>query len=96
MTRSQKLVPCRRRHLNTAFYTFWELLKEPSAPKGVFKAAVDAQVISLEEEAELRLLIENRNLTSHAYNVDLAELIAKIIPKHYQVMQKIVTRLLTQ
>lgn len=82
---------------------FWKFLKQylevqlgmlpPAAPKGVFKAAVDAQVITPEEEVELRLLIENRNLTSHTYNIDLAEAVASFIPKHYLVMEKIVTRL---
>lgn len=82
---------------------FWNFLKQylevqlgmlpPAAPKGVFKAAVDAQVITPEEEVELRLLIENRNLTSHTYNIDLAEAVASFIPKHYLVMEKIVTRL---
>jgi nucleotidyltransferase substrate binding protein (TIGR01987 family) len=82
---------------------FWKLLKEyleeklgmmpPAAPKGVFKAAVDAQIISIEEEIELRLLIENRNLTSHTYNIDLAEAVAQLVPKHYKIMQAIAIRL---
>jgi len=82
---------------------FWKFLKEyleqkhgitpPASPKGVFKAALDLQVISAVEEEELRLLIENRNLTSHAYNIELAESIAKVIPDHYQVIQKILSRL---
>lgn len=84
---------------------FWKFLKEyleinlgmlpPAAPKGVFKAAVDAQIISPAEEVELRLLIENRNLTSHTYNIDLAEAVANFVPKHYLVMEKIVIRLNT-
>ena len=83
---------------------FWKFLREylenqhgltpPVTPKGVFKAALDAEIISTEEELALRLLIENRNLTSHTYNIELADEIAKFVPEHYVVMQKIVERLL--
>ena len=65
----------------------------PASPKGVFRLAVDTQVISIDEEIELRVLIENRNLTSHAYNIELARSIGKIIPAHYLVMQTVINRL---
>lgn len=83
--------------------TFWKFLKiyleekhgiiPPASPKGVFKVALDAQVISPQEEDELRLLIENRNLTSHAYNIELAESISRVVPLHYQVMNTVMSRL---
>ena len=83
--------------------TFWKYLKEyieknhaiipPASPKGVFKLAIDTQIISIDEEKELRVLIENRNLTSHAYNIELARSIGKIIPERYLVMQTIINRL---
>ncbi len=83
--------------------TFWKYLKiylelkhalvPPSSPKGVFKMALDAQVITIDDEAELRLLIENRNLTSHAYNAYLADEIGKIIPEHYMILHKIMSNI---
>jgi nucleotidyltransferase substrate binding protein (TIGR01987 family) len=83
--------------------TFWKFLRiyleekhgviPPVSPKGVFKVALDTQVISDQEEDELRLLIENRNLTSHAYNIELAESISSLVPLHYQVMSSIANRL---
>jgi uncharacterized protein YutE (UPF0331/DUF86 family) len=83
--------------------TFWKFLKiyleekhgiiPPATPKGIFKVALDAQVISPAEEDELRLLIENRNLTSHGYNLELSISIADVIPAHYQVLKTIMHRL---
>lgn len=82
---------------------FWNCLKlyleeehgiiSSTSPKEIFKVALDAQVISPPEEDELRLLIENRNLTSYAYNIELAESISSVIPLHYQVMKNIMNKL---
>ncbi len=65
----------------------------PMSPKRVFKAAVDAHVISPAEEEELRLLIENRNLISHEYYMEHAKSVSAVIPLHYQVLKTVMNRL---
>ena len=84
--------------------TFWKFLKEyievkhgilpPASPKGVFKSAAEIKVISKAEEIELQILIEDRNRTSHAYHVEVAESIVEVVNEHHQVVQKIVDRLI--
>jgi uncharacterized protein YutE (UPF0331/DUF86 family) len=51
-----------------------------TSPKGVFKSALDANIITLEEYQKLVRMVEDRNLTSHAYDKLLAEEISALIP----------------
>jgi len=60
--------------------------------KNVFKACFSAKLISEDELEVLFKMVEDRNLTSHTYNKDLAEEIYKRIPKYYDLMKKILDR----
>lgn len=65
---------------------------EYASPRSVFRAAVDAGFISEKEMKKLLDIIEDRNLTSHTYNEDLAEEISEHIPGYYMAMKNILDR----
>lgn len=66
---------------------------EFARPKAVLKACYDAKIIAQEEFDICIDLIEDRNLTSHGYNEDLAEEISKHIPQYFRIMMQILERL---
>lgn len=84
--------------------TFWKFLKIylqikqnidifAASPRAILRETAIAGMIN---ETELRLLeksISDRNLTSHTYNEELAEVIVSHIPEHYDVMKKVVMRM---
>lgn len=83
--------------------TFWKYLKdylrvelgievEFARPKVVLKASYDAKMISQKEFDVCIDLIEDRNLTSHGYNEELAEEISKQIPLYFSTMKIILER----
>lgn len=84
--------------------TFWKYLKdhlhvilgikiELARPKSVLKECYDAKIFFKEEFDMCINLIEDRNLTSHSYNEELAEEISKHIPNYYKLMKTILERL---
>ena len=84
--------------------TFWKYLKdhlqitlgvtvEFARPKAVLKACYDVKMITQEEFDICIDLIEDRNLTSHGYNEDLAEEIRQHIPQYFAIMMQILERL---
>lgn len=84
--------------------TFWKLLKlymqeknlvdtDASFPRAIIREAASVQLITQQEFNELLEAIADRNLTSHIYNLDLAEEIAARAPNHYAVMMAIINRL---
>ncbi len=84
--------------------TFWKYLKdhlrvilgievEFARPKAVLKECFNAKIVTKEEFETCINLIEDRNLTSHGYNEDLAEQISKQIPNYFNLMQLVTTRL---
>ncbi len=85
--------------------TFWKLMKEyldkqfmvkvevPS-PRKVFRVCVNNNLISNDEFELLSKIIEDRNITSHTYNEELAEKIVKNIPAYHRLMVSIVDRLI--
>src|SRR3990167_1472976 len=70
--------------------TFWKFLKSylevihgtapVGSPKAVIKNAFDVKIVSPQEYEQLIRMIDDRNLTSHAYNIDVAEEISEAIP----------------
>ena len=62
------------------------------SPRKVFQQCLPAQISNTEETAQLLTLIESKNQSTHVYNVDLADKIAEIIPKHYELIHTIITR----
>ena len=83
--------------------TFWKYLKdyllamystevEIARPKIVFRECHNTKILS-DDELNLCLgLIEDRKLTSHTYNEDLAEEIGEKIPQYYNLMVLIFER----
>src|SRR5258708_1116630 len=68
--------------------TFWEFLKiylqdylkmptESASPRAILKDALNANLLSLQEFTILMNSITSRNETSHAYNENIAEELAK-------------------
>jgi len=78
---------------------FWKILKSylevkhglipPASPKGILKMALDLRIFSNNDYANLVRMIEDRNLTSHAYNSDLAQRISEAIPSFYAVLKRV-------
>jgi nucleotidyltransferase substrate binding protein (TIGR01987 family) len=62
------------------------------SPRKVFQQCLPAGITNEAETAHLLTLIENRNQTTHVYNVELADKVAEIIPKNYDLIYAIVTR----
>ncbi|MCK4499540.1 HI0074 family nucleotidyltransferase substrate-binding subunit [Candidatus Babeliales bacterium] len=64
-------------------------LKKPSefnAPRSVIKTACKVEII-LEQDAEKILeMIDSRNITSHIYKEEMAEIISSNIPEYYKIM----------
>lgn len=84
--------------------TFWKYLRdfvrvkfnieiELARPKAVFKECSEINLISQQELSALINLIEDRNLTSHGYNENIAESIGSRISTHYGTMFNIINRL---
>lgn len=83
---------------------FWKFLKiymqeksnitlETATPRIILREAVNANIISEDEYAKLIESITDRNLTSHSYNENIAEILAEKIPDSYVLMKKIIDRL---
>jgi nucleotidyltransferase substrate binding protein (TIGR01987 family) len=84
--------------------TFWKLIKdvldhkygiviEMPTPRGIFKQASLAKLITKNELNATNKMVADRNLTSHTYNEDLAEDIASHLPEYCYSMQKIMKRI---
>jgi nucleotidyltransferase substrate binding protein (TIGR01987 family) len=79
--------------------TLWKYLKlylqikhgiEQKSPKTVFKEALRIELISEEQAKQALEMVDDRNLTSHTYNEELAQEIVEAIPKHYKLMNEII------
>jgi len=63
---------------------------EVKTPRSTIRALCTARLIS-ESQAEQALeMIRHRNMTSHIYREEIAEIIAQQIPAHYDLMSHIV------
>jgi nucleotidyltransferase substrate binding protein (TIGR01987 family) len=63
------------------------------APRKVFQQCLSLGIINPQEAEELVHLIESRNLTTYVYDIDLANDVAKDIPKHYDSIHSIIMKL---
>lgn len=79
--------------------TLWKYLKlyllikhgvEQKSPKPVFKECFRIGLISENQTTQALGMVDDRNLTSHTYNEELADEIAASIPKHYELMNNII------
>ncbi len=78
--------------------TFWKYLKEilevkygiiSATPKTVIREYAIISGLSQSETNNLLMMVDDRNMTSHAYNESVAEEISKRIETFYLVMKKI-------
>ena len=86
-----------------SFDTFWKFLKlylektekltlDGHSPRNIFKTAeMSGVLLNLENYKILTKALSSRNLTSHSYNVQIADIITLNIPLYYQTMHTIAT-----
>jgi nucleotidyltransferase substrate binding protein (TIGR01987 family) len=67
-------------------------LDAPS-PKSVIRRSMEVRILSEEEAREAMTLVNDRNLTVHTYNEDLANEIYSRLPAHSALMQTWLRRL---
>jgi nucleotidyltransferase substrate binding protein (TIGR01987 family) len=60
----------------------------PASPKGVVRAAFQTRLLSEEEARHAMRMVEDRNLTVHTYNQELAEAIYARVPGHARLMAR--------
>ncbi len=83
--------------------SIWKLLKEylekqhgldvPTTPKGVYKYALDAKIITPEEYPIFIDIVEDRNRTSHCYNEFIAEEVSEMCYHYYTAMKTVFDRM---
>ena len=84
--------------------TFWKCLKEylekvykisfsVVTPKSTFRSALNVKIIHEEMFDLLLEMVDDRNLTSHAYNEELAEEISNHVHLYYKLMNSIMLKL---
>ncbi|HLC06556.1 MAG TPA: HI0074 family nucleotidyltransferase substrate-binding subunit [Candidatus Babeliales bacterium] len=62
------------------------------SPRKVFQECLSLGLTNREETVQLVDLIEDRNLTTHVYDIDLANKVAADIQKHHDVIQAIIMK----
>lgn len=82
--------------------TLWKFLKlyleikhgmeAMASPKSVFKACLNVQIIDDKEYTVCIKMIDDRNMTSHAYLEELAQEISNAIPTYYPILKEILNR----
>jgi len=80
-----------------AYDLLWKYLRDFSrssidSPRKVFQECLSLGLVSREETKELTDLIEDRNLTTHVYDVDLANQVAHDIQKHPDAMSAVIMK----
>lgn len=80
--------------LNTHLRSKMGITVEIARPKIIFKESNAAGLIDGDELQMCDKLIEDRNLTSHTYHEELAEVIAHKIPGYYELMRAIAERII--
>lgn len=86
--------------------TFWKFLKlyltekhgieAVASPKSIFKACLDVKIIDNQEYISCIKMVDDRNMSSHAYLEELAQEISTAIPSYYPVLKKIIDRVSVQ
>ena len=62
------------------------------SPRKVFQQCLSLGLTNPDETQQLIDLVEDRNLTSHVYNIDLANKVAADIPKHFDAISAIIKK----
>jgi len=80
---------------------FWKYLREyignlqgayADSPRKVFELCFQYGITHTDKEQSLFGMIKSRNLTTHTYNVDLANEMADKVPEYYEIMNAIISR----
>ena len=66
-----------------------------NTPKGCIRKALQADLLTEEETESFLQMLDDRNLTSHAYIPDVAEKIASAIPRYAELLKKLTDRMNT-
>ena len=66
-----------------------------NTPKGCIRKAFQADLLTEEETESFLQMINDRNLTSHAYVPEVAEKIASAIPRYTELLKKLTDRMNT-
>jgi nucleotidyltransferase substrate binding protein (TIGR01987 family) len=86
-------------------YTFevlWKLLKEYlsykegimcNSPKSCFREAFSVGILSEEETVSFIQMTDDRNLTSHTYDEEVADLLFGKVRGYYQLMRELLLRI---
>jgi len=81
---------------------FWKFLKDYledvehitldiRSPKATFRAMCNSRLIS-KKDAELAIeIVKHRNLSSHIYKEEIAEMISELIPFYFSLMEKVLS-----
>lgn len=86
------------KNFELAYETGWKFLKqflfdvynvEVNSPKGVFQACLKQEILSKAIVDQLTLLADTRNLTTHMYDIVIAQEVNLEIDQHYAVLGKI-------
>jgi nucleotidyltransferase substrate binding protein (TIGR01987 family) len=83
--------------------SFWKFLKiymqqrlnifvKIDSPRAILREALNAQIITNEEFEQLIEGVADRNLTSHSYKEEVANMLAFHLPTYYVMMYDIVSR----
>ena len=83
---------------------FWKFLKfymqeqlgltvEVDSPRAILRKALNVQVIMRQEFEQLVEGVADRNLTSHSYKEEVANMLAFHLPIYYEMMHGIVSRM---
>lgn len=84
--------------------TFWKFLKfymqeqlglviEIDSPRAILRKALNVQIITDEEFEQLIEGVADRNLTSHSYKEEVANMLAFHLPIYYEMMYEIINRM---
>jgi len=80
-----------------SFEAIWKAIKHyievtedltASSPKAVIRASYETGLLSEKDSRQALAMVDDRNLTSHTYNEQLAKSITGRIPEHYAILEK--------
>lgn len=86
---------------------FWKVVKtylqeesnivlESVSPSGIIRSAVHEKLFSELDGMACIEMIKSRNITSHVYHEETAQVIAQKIPEYGELMQRLTTRIISR
>ena len=63
-------------------------------PKQVFQECLRARLLTQEETIKALEMVDHRNETPHAYNENIAQEVAHVIPEYFIILQKLLKQAL--